>query len=111
LARGKCGSFIITSSPVSGLRKKLPLMPCTAGEVPVTIDRLFGLVKVGTALWQWYIRPAPGNAASWEYPLRYAIATVVGHTAIDADDNGRALGELVSTAIHGHSGQNVLLIF
>jgi hypothetical protein len=26
----------------------LPQIPCTAGGTPVTIERLFGLVKVGT---------------------------------------------------------------
>ena len=42
-------SFIITATPVSRSRKKLPLMPCTDGGTPVTIDTLFGLVKLGSA--------------------------------------------------------------
>ena len=48
-ARRNDASFIITVSPVSRSRKKLPLMPCTAGGTPVTIDTLFGLVKLGSA--------------------------------------------------------------
>ena len=47
-ARRNFGSFIMTSSPESGSRKKFPEIPCTAGGWPVTIDRLFGLVKLGT---------------------------------------------------------------
>src|SRR4029077_3169619 len=42
-------SFIITALPVSRSRKKLPLMPCTDGGTPVTIETLFGLVKLGSA--------------------------------------------------------------
>ena len=41
------GSVIMISAPLSRSRAKLPAMPCTAGGAPVTIDRLFGLVKVG----------------------------------------------------------------
>ena len=43
------GSVIITSAPLSRSSAKLPEMPCTEGGAPVTIDRLFGLVKVGIA--------------------------------------------------------------
>src|SRR4051794_15916811 len=42
-------SFIITVAPVSRSRKKLPLIPCTDGGTPVTIETLFGLVKLGSA--------------------------------------------------------------
>ncbi len=41
------GSVIINSAPLARSSAKLPAMPCTAGGAPVTIDRLFGLVKVG----------------------------------------------------------------
>ena len=41
------GSVIMISAPLSRSSAKLPEMPCTAGGAPVTIDRLFGLVKVG----------------------------------------------------------------
>ena len=44
-----CGSVIITSAPLSRSSVKLPEMPCNAGGAPVTIDMLFGLVKVGIA--------------------------------------------------------------
>jgi hypothetical protein len=46
-ARMNLGSFIITSVPDAGSKKKLPAMPCTAGGRPVMIERLFGLVKLG----------------------------------------------------------------
>ena len=35
--------------PVSRSRKKFPLMPWTDGGTPVTIETLFGLVKLGSA--------------------------------------------------------------
>src|SRR2546426_10245777 len=41
--------FIITSSPVAGSRKKLPLMPWTDGGTPVTMEALLTLVKEGNA--------------------------------------------------------------
>ena len=47
-ARSHFGSFIITSVPVSVSNRKLPQIPWTDGGAPVTIDRLLGLVKVGT---------------------------------------------------------------
>ena len=47
LTRRNSGEFIITSSPVSGSRKKLPLIPCTEGGVPVTIAELFTFVYEG----------------------------------------------------------------
>jgi hypothetical protein len=50
-ARRNDASFIITASPLSRSRKKLPMMPCTAGGTPVTIDALFGLVMLGSAEW------------------------------------------------------------
>ena len=43
------GSVIMISAPLSRSSAKLPEMPCTAGGAPVTIDRLFGFVKVGIA--------------------------------------------------------------
>ena len=67
-ARRNRGSFIITSSPLSGSRKKLPLMPCTAGGAPVTIDRLFGLVKLGTT------QSARRSAPCSKVRVRYGIA-------------------------------------
>src|SRR5262245_43434902 len=48
-ARRNAASFIITAAPVARSRKKLPLMPWTAGGTPVTIDTLLGLVKLGSA--------------------------------------------------------------
>ena len=47
-ARSHLGSFIMTSVPVSTSYRKLPQMPCTLGGTPVTMLKLFGLVKVGT---------------------------------------------------------------
>ncbi len=43
------GSVIMISAPLSRSSAKLPEMPCTDGGVPVTIDKLFGFVKVGIA--------------------------------------------------------------
>ena len=43
------GSVIMISAPVSRSSTKLPEMPCTDGGAPVTIETLFGLVKVGIA--------------------------------------------------------------
>src|SRR5471030_636637 len=47
-ARRYDGSFIITDCPVSRSKKKLPAMPWIDGGTPVTIDTLFGLVKLGS---------------------------------------------------------------
>ena len=47
-ARSHFGSFIITSLSLAASYRKLPQMPCTLGGTPVTMDRLFGFVKVGT---------------------------------------------------------------
>ena len=58
---------IMTSSPLSGSRKKLPEMPCTAGGWPVTIDRLFGFVKLGTT--QCPRRSAPFFSAFSRYGI------------------------------------------
>ena len=41
--------FIITSSPVAGSRKKLPLIPVTEGGIPVTIAALLTFVNDGRA--------------------------------------------------------------
>ncbi len=40
----------MTSSPVEGVKKKLPHIPWTELGLPVTIDILLGLVKLGIAL-------------------------------------------------------------
>src|SRR3954447_20123107 len=48
-ARRYEASFIITASPLARSRKKLPQMPCTDGGTPVTIETLFGFVKLGSA--------------------------------------------------------------
>ena len=45
--RRNLGSFIITSSPVSGSRRSYRQYH-TDGGIPVTMDRLLGFVKVGT---------------------------------------------------------------
>ncbi len=47
-ARSHLGSFIMTSALASTSNNVLPQMPCTEGGAPVTIDRLLGLVKLGT---------------------------------------------------------------
>jgi hypothetical protein len=47
--RTMSGSIIMISAPLSRSSAKFPEMPCTAGGAPVTIDRLFGFVKVGIA--------------------------------------------------------------
>ena len=38
-------------------------MPCTEGGVPVTIDRLFGLVNVGTTARAWKAEPSRSSRA------------------------------------------------
>ena len=47
--RRKSALFIITSSPVSGSKKKLPLNPVTTGGCPVTMAALFTFVNDGNA--------------------------------------------------------------
>ncbi len=60
-ARSHLGSFIMTSVSVAWSYSVLPQMPCTFGGAPVTIDRLFGLVKLGTT--QSALRPVPCASA------------------------------------------------
>src|SRR5260221_218831 len=48
-ARRYRAEFIITSSPVAGSRKKLPLMPWTEGGAPVAMEALLTFVNEGKA--------------------------------------------------------------
>ena len=65
-------------------------MPCTEGGTPVTIERLFGLVKHGTT--QSAISAVP-LASTSPHPRHVAardrLVEIVGFAAIDAHDDRR----------------------
>ena len=68
----------MTSSPVSGSRKKLPEMPVIPGGTPVTIQLLFTFVNDGSAPRAWPRNPSFDNWSMFgitpcaEAALRYA---------------------------------------
>ena len=75
-------------------------MPCTEGGTPVTIDRLFGLVKLGIT--QSAMSTVPLASTSLHprrVAVRHRLGDVVGLAAVDADDDGGLVGQAVAAAV------------
>ena len=77
-------------------------MPCTEGGAPVTIDRLFGFVKLGIT--QSAISAVPLASTRFSHgmwPCGDGLGEVVGLAAVDADDDGRAARAACSCGVDG----------
>src|SRR6218665_990513 len=95
-------------------------MPCTAGGTPVTMDRLLGLVKVGTTLSAMKrlpsssMLPGKGGVRDGGAGVREQAADeggnaggngrcqIVEFTAIDAYHDHRHIGPAVAALVHIH---------
>ena len=77
-------------------------MPCTDGGAPVTIDRLFGLVKLGITQSATSAVPLREHLLQPRHvAVRDRLGDVVGLAAVDADDDGGLVGERVAAAVDG----------
>ena len=72
-------------------------MPCTEGGAPVTIDRLFGLVKLGITQSATSAVPVAQHLLQPRHvAVRDRLGDVVGLAAVDADDDGGLVSEGVA---------------